>query len=81
MLAHRFGGTFREKTVVQKLPPIILTLAAEAAESFPHNVVRIGFIQTADARENFEFGQSVEQRFDKRLDGDQRAVGGAGVTP
>ena len=77
----RFRRAAGQIAIVQKSFPIVFAVPRDAAIGLTHDVIRLEFVQTANAREHFQFGDAAEQRLDKRLNGNQRAVGGARVTP
>ena len=76
------GGT-HEQTVMQELAEHVVgvTAANDARDGIINLSVRIGDGFAGDAGQNFDLGQTVEQRHDHRLHRDDRAVGGAGVSP
>ena len=66
----RLARGVRDEAVMQRLLPRFFAKAG----SFARDFVSVGFRQTADAGEHFEFRQATEQRLDERLDDDGRAV-------
>src|SRR5581483_7003030 len=77
----RLIGGIREKAVVDELLPILFTAVRAGLESLTDNVVGSGLVEAADPGDDFQVGHAAEERFDERLDGNDGAIGGAGVAP
>ena len=61
--------------------PRLSAVFGDAAKGLADDVVRLGPVQAAYARQHFQLGDAAEQRLDERLNGNQGAVGRARVTP
>jgi len=66
---------------VEKLFPTLFAIRAEVLEGLARELVGGGLLETRQAGNDFEVGQSTEERLQQRLDRQDRSVEGAGITP
>ena len=78
---HGFRRAVGQKSVVQKLVPLVVALAGDRLKCRARNLVWVRHLGTGDAGQHFQLGHPAKQRRDQRLHRHQRTVARPGVAP